>query len=148
MMIINIDDVTVVKNITEEEYEDSKSLIEKIVNRLILELLDFKGMIDIDDRTLVRVLRNSNDLVVSVDDMYFNRYYKERVVEAWFQERLVQSMEARTLDSKKPLSIEKKQALKIARELCYKAIVIEQIQKATTSMQITRALQAGRLGRL
>jgi len=57
-------------------------------------------------------------------------------------------MEARTLDSKKPLSIEKKQALKIARELCYKAIVIEQIQKATTSMQITRALQAGRLGRL
>jgi len=84
MMIINIDDVTVVKNITEEEYEDSKSLIEKIVNRLILELLDFKGMIDIDDRTLVRVLRNSNDLVVSVDDMYFNRYYKERVVEAWF----------------------------------------------------------------
>jgi len=84
MMIINIDDVTVVKNITEEEYEDSKSLIEKIVNRLILELLDFKGMIDIDDITLVRVLRNSNDLVVSVDDMYFNRYYKERVVEAWF----------------------------------------------------------------
>jgi len=57
-------------------------------------------------------------------------------------------MEARTLDSKKPLSIEKKQALKTARELCYKAIVIEQIQKATTSIQITRALQAGRLGRL
>ena len=60
--IINIDDVTVVKNITEEEYEDSKSLIEKIVNRLIYELLDFKGFIDIDDRTLVRVLRNNNDL--------------------------------------------------------------------------------------
>ena len=82
--IINIDDVTVVKNITEEEYEDSKSLIEKIVNRLIYELLDFKGMVDIDDRTLVRVLRNNNDLVVSIDDMYFNRYYKERLVEGWF----------------------------------------------------------------
>lgn len=82
--IINIDDVTVVKNITEEEYEDSKSLIEKIVNRLIYELLDFKGFIDIDDRTLVRVLRNNNDLVVSIDDMYFNRYYKERLVEGWF----------------------------------------------------------------
>ena len=82
--IINIDDVTVVKNITEEEYEDSKSLIEKIVNRLIYELLDFKGMIDIDDRTLVRVLRSNNDLVVSIDDMYFNRYYKERLVEGWF----------------------------------------------------------------
>lgn len=84
MMIINIDDVTVVKNISDEEYAESKSLIEKIVNRLICELLDLKGYIDIDDRTLVRVLRNSNDLVVSVDDMYFNRYYKERVVEAWF----------------------------------------------------------------
>lgn len=83
-MIINIDDVTVVKNISDEEYAESKSLIEKIVNRLICELLDLKGYIDIDDRTLVRVLRNSNDLVVSVDDMYFNRYYKERVVEAWF----------------------------------------------------------------
>ena len=82
--IINIDDVTVVKNITEEEYEDSKSLIEKIVNRLIYELLDFKGFIDIDDRTLVRVLRSNNDLVVSIDDMYFNRYYKERLVEGWF----------------------------------------------------------------
>ena len=82
--IINIDDVTVVKNITEEEYEDSKSLIEKIVNRLIYELLDFKGMVDIDDRTLVRVLRSNNDLVVSIDDMYFNRYYKERLVEGWF----------------------------------------------------------------
>jgi len=84
MMIINIDDVTVVKNISDEEYAESKSLIEKIVNRLICELLDLKGYIDIDDRTLIRVLRNSNDLVVSVDDMYFNRYYKERVVEAWF----------------------------------------------------------------
>lgn len=82
--IINIDDVTVVKNITEEEYEDSKSLIEKIVNRLIYELLDFKGMVDIDDRTLVRVLRSNNDLVVYIDDMYFNRYYKERLVEGWF----------------------------------------------------------------
>lgn len=82
--IINIDDVTVIKNITEEEYEDSKSLIEKIVNRLIYELLDFKGFIDIDDRTLVRVLRSNNDLVVSIDDMYFNRYYKERLVEGWF----------------------------------------------------------------
>lgn len=81
---INIDELTVVKNITKEEYEDSKNLIEKIVNRLIYELLDFKGMIDIDDRTLVRVLRNNNDLVVSVDDMFFNRYYKERIVEGWF----------------------------------------------------------------
>ena len=84
MKIVNIDDVTVVKNLTEEEYEESKSLIEEIVNRLICEILDFKGFIDIDDRTLVRALRNSDDLVVSVDDMYFNRYYKERVVEAWF----------------------------------------------------------------
>lgn len=82
--IINIDEIKVVKNITEEEYEDSKSLVEKIVNRLIYELLDFKGMIDIDDRTLVRVLRSNNDLVVSVNDMYFNRYYKERLVEGWF----------------------------------------------------------------
>ena len=82
--IINIDDVTVVKNITEEEYAESKSLIEKILNCLICELLDLKGFIDIDDRTLVRDLRNSNDLVVSIDDMHFSRYYKERVVEAWF----------------------------------------------------------------
>ncbi|MBR5596371.1 MAG: hypothetical protein IKW30_03075 [Lachnospiraceae bacterium] len=82
--IINIDEIKVVKNITEEEYEDSKSLVEKIVNRLIYELLDFKGMIDIDDRTLVRVLRSNNDLVVSVNDMYFNHYYKERLVEGWF----------------------------------------------------------------
>ena len=82
--IINIDEIKVVKNITEEEYEDSKSLVEKIVNRLIYELLDFKGMIDIDDRTLVRVLRSNNDLVISVNDMYFNRYYKERLVEGWF----------------------------------------------------------------
>lgn len=82
--IINIDDVTVVKNLSEEEYAESKSLIEKIVNRLICEILDLKGFIDIDDRTLVRVLRNSDDLIVSIDDMYFSRYYKERVVEAWF----------------------------------------------------------------
>ena len=82
--IINIDDVTVVKNITEEEYEDIKSLIEKIVNRLIYELLDFNGIVDIDDRILIRVLRSNNDLVVSIDDIYFNRYYKERLVEGWF----------------------------------------------------------------
>ena len=55
-------------------------------------------------------------------------------------------MDARTLDCKRTLNIEKRQALKIARELCYKPIIIAQIQNATTSMQITRALQLGRLG--
>lgn len=53
---------------------------------------------------------------------------------------------ARTLEEKKSFKIEKRQALKIAKELCYKAFVIEQIQSATTSVQITRALQLGRLG--
>ena len=39
---------------------------------------------------------------------------------------------------------EKKHALKVARQLCYKPIIIAQIQNATTSMQISRALRAGR----
>ena len=83
-MIININDVTIVKNLSEEEYEDSKGLIGEIVNQLISEIISYKGFIDIDDRTLVRVLRNSSDLIVSIDDMYFDRYYKERLVENWF----------------------------------------------------------------
>lgn len=54
-------------------------------------------------------------------------------------------MEARTfVDKKVSFSKEKKDALKIARQLCYKPIIIAQIQNATTSMQISRALRAGR----
>lgn len=53
-------------------------------------------------------------------------------------------MEARTLDYKRALNIEKRQALKTAKELCYKPNIIIQIQNATTSMQISRALRAGR----
>ena len=56
-------------------------------------------------------------------------------------------MEARTFcDNKKTFKKEKKEALQIARELCYKAVTIEQIKNATTSIQITRALQLARLG--
>lgn len=56
-------------------------------------------------------------------------------------------MEARTfVDKKVDFKKEKQEALQIARELCYKAITIEQIKNATTSMQITRALQLARLG--
>jgi hypothetical protein len=56
-------------------------------------------------------------------------------------------MEARTfVDKKVDFNKEKKDALKIARELCYKKNIINLIQNATTSMQITRALQLGRLG--
>ena len=55
-------------------------------------------------------------------------------------------MKARTfVDNKKTFSKEKKEALQIARELCYKSFVIEQIKNATTSVQITKALQNARL---
>ena len=53
-------------------------------------------------------------------------------------------MRARTLEMKVSFKEEKKQALKIAEELCYKPIIISQIQNATTTMQITRALREGR----
>ena len=82
--LISIDDVTVVKNISEEEYEESKDFIEETVNSLICELLEVKCFVDIDDRTLVRVVQDGNDLVVSIDDMYFCRYYKKRIIKDWF----------------------------------------------------------------
>lgn len=53
-------------------------------------------------------------------------------------------MRARAVEMKVSFKEEKKQALKIAKELCYKPIIISQIQNATTSMQITRALKTGR----
>lgn len=82
--IINIDEVTVVKNITEEEYQEDMRRIEKIVNNLVCEILDEKAFIDINDRTLVRVIRNSNDLTLSISDMHYSNYYKEKTFEEWF----------------------------------------------------------------
>ena len=82
--IINIEEIAVVKNITEEQYKEDMREIERIVNDLVDEILGEKAFIDIDDRTLVRVIRNGNDLTVSIDDMYYNRYFKEKTFADWF----------------------------------------------------------------
>lgn len=51
---------------------------------------------------------------------------------------------ARTLEKKITFGMEKKQAVQIAKDLCYKACIIEQIRMATTSIQIEKALRKGR----
>lgn len=43
---------------------------------------------------------------------------------------------------------EQKQALRIAKDLYYGSAILEMIQSATTSIQLTNALRMGRLGRL
>jgi len=84
MQLVNINDLTVVKNITPEQYFGDIRTIENVVNELISDILHEKGMIDIDDRTLVRVIRRNDDLIVSVDDMITNRYYKEQKLDGWY----------------------------------------------------------------
>ena len=85
MKILNIDDVTVIKTVSNEEYEADKRLIEEILNGLLCELIDLKGLIDIDNRTVVRVLKVGSDLMISVSDDYYGRYYKERTVDKFFE---------------------------------------------------------------
>lgn len=51
---------------------------------------------------------------------------------------------AKTLEMAKDFKLEKKQAIQIAKDLCYSAAVIELIQLATCTVEITKALQVGR----
>ena len=82
--IINIDEITVVKNITDELYIENIREIESVVNNLVHEILNKKAFVDIDDRTLIRVKRNDNDLTVSIDDMCYSDYFKEQTFDDWF----------------------------------------------------------------
>lgn len=84
MQFVNIEDLTVIKNITPEQYFGDMKAIEGVVNELIGDILEEKGKIDIDAGTLVRVIRRNNDLIVSVDDMISNKYYKEQKLEGWY----------------------------------------------------------------
>ena len=54
------------------------------------------------------------------------------------------TMEEREALNKRVFNTEKQEAIQVAKDLCYKSYIIEQIRTATTSIQIEKALRKGR----
>lgn len=86
MTVANLQDMTVLKNIPDEVYEDIQEDIQEVVDELFTELLGEKASVDIDEKTLLGIQRNDNDLTVWTL-RFFNDsliYHKKRTIKDWF----------------------------------------------------------------